>query len=157
MPSHLAETAGPMRDMLYLAAYEAAFSALPLPKLVEMLTTHVGLKQALVHRVNGWPVSFILWARMNDASVRRLMTGGYAALDPADLHSGERLVLVGVCSPWRREDFDQALGWSAVNLSKLSADGQWYMILPPADGIPPRLTRYVRVDETHGRFEEARL
>lgn len=157
MPRHLAGNYEQVRDILYLAAHDTAFGALPLPKLIEMLNTHLRLGQAMVHQAAGWPIFAVLWARMSDDSVRKLMAGGYQALEAADLKSGERVVLVGVCSPWRQEDFEDALGWSALNLVRVAPGGIWYLVLPPEDGMPARLTRYVQLDETNGRFEEARL
>ena len=157
MPPAQQETAASVRDMIYLAAHDAAFATLTGQRLVQMLTHHVGHRQFQMVRRGNWPVAFGIWANMSDDSLRKLLNKGYAALEPDDLHSGDKLVLVGVCSPWRREDFDFVFATMGNLLDDGSGTGGWYLVLPAVNGMPKRLTRFRRTSETGGVLEEARL
>ena len=157
MPEAQMRTCGDVRDMLYLAAHDSAFAGLTGERLSQMLTHHVGRRQVLLLRRGVWPVAFGIWASLSASNLRKLMQKGYQGLEPADLDSGDLVVLVGICSPWRREDFDMIFGGCAAKMDDGSGQGGWYMVLPAVNGMPKRLTRFRRTSDTGGVLEEARL
>ncbi|AXC49528.1 toxin-activating lysine-acyltransferase [Paracoccus suum] len=157
MPEAQAETCATVRDMLYLAAHDSAFSQLTGLRLVEMLTHHAANEQVILLRRGEYPVAFGIWARMSEEALRKLMNKGYEALEAADLASGDKIVMVGICAPWRREDFDFIFTRSGNTLDDGSGEGGWYLVLPAVKNMRKRLTRFRRTSPTSGVLEEARL
>lgn len=157
MPEAQVQTCLAVRDMIYLSAHDASFASMTGERMVQMLTHHAGHDQFLVVRRNNWPVAFAIWARMSEESLRKLMSKGYGALDPSDLHSGDKLVLTGICSPWRREDFEVVFAACSRSLDDGTGNGGWYVVLPAINDMPKRLARFRRTSPTAGLLEEARL
>ncbi|AXC50020.1 toxin-activating lysine-acyltransferase [Paracoccus suum] len=157
MPIPQVETCGSVRDMLYLAVHDDAFSQQTGLRLVEMLTHHAANKQVIVLRRGDYPVAFGIWARLSEDALRRLINKGYSALTPADLDSGDKVVLVGICSPWRRADFDVIFTASANTLDDGTGQGGWYLVLPAVKTMRKRLTRFRRTSANGGLLEEIKL